>query len=112
MNNRNVAGDADQAGERRRLAAEWAPAFHALGHPERLLMALCLAGRDRSVRELQDDTGLGQSLVSYHLAGLRAAGLVTASPQGRSNRYQLCCADLDDLVRALAGLAATARAGQ
>jgi len=32
--------------------------------------------------------------------------------QGRSNRYQLCCDDLDDLVRALAGLAAIARAGQ
>src|ERR1035438_9170197 len=93
MNNRSVTGDADQASERRRLAAEWAPALRALGHPERLLIALCLAGRERSVRELQDDTGLGQSLVSYHLARLRAAGLVTACSQGRSNRYQLCCAE-------------------
>lgn len=106
-----MAGDTGQAGERRRLAAEWAPALHALGQPERLLIALCLAGSEKSVRELQDETGLGQSLVSYHLAGLRAAGLVTASPQGRSNRYQLCCADLDDLVRGLAGLAAAARTG-
>ena len=101
----------DAADERRRLAAEWAPALHALGQPERLLIALCLAGNEKTVRELQDDTGLGQSLVSYHLAGLRTAGLVTAYPQGRSNRYQLCCADLDDLVRGLAGLAAAARAG-
>jgi len=107
-----VVDDTDQAGERRRLAAEWAPALHALGQPERLLIALYLAGSEKSVRELQDDTGLGQSLVSYHLAGLRAAGLVTASPHGRSNRYQLCCADLDDLARGLAGLAASARAGQ
>jgi len=107
-----VVDDTDQAGERRRLAAEWAPALHALGQPERLLIALYLAGSEKSVRELQDDTGLGQSLVSYHLVGLRAAGLVTASPQGRSNRYQLCCADLDDLARGLAGLAASARAGQ
>jgi DNA-binding transcriptional ArsR family regulator len=107
-----VTGDADRASELRRLAAGWAPALHALGQEERLLIALCLASREKSVRELQDDTGLGQSLVSYHLAGLRAAGLVTACPQGRSNRYQLCCTDLDDLVRALTGLAATARAGQ
>lgn len=112
MNNQDVTGDAGQAAELRRLAAEWAPALHALGQEERLLIALCLAGREKSVRELQDDTGLGQSLVSYHLAGLRIAGLVTACPQGRSNRYQLCCADLDDLVRALAGLAAAARARQ
>src|ERR1035438_8415227 len=45
---------------------------------------------------------------------LKKSSLCLRPHQGliRSNRYQLCCPDLDDLVRALAGLAATARAGQ
>jgi DNA-binding transcriptional ArsR family regulator len=45
-------------------------------------------------------------LVSYHLGELRAAGVVTAVPGGRSNRYRLCCSDLDELLGALAGIEA------
>jgi len=41
---------------------------------------------------------MSQQLVSYHLRELRTAGLVAASVEGRSNRYRLCCSDLDDLV--------------
>ena len=100
----------DRIGDYRRLAEEWAPALHALGQPERLLIALCLAGSEHTVTELQEATGLRQSLVSYHLAGLRSAGLVTVTPEGRSNRYRLCCTDMDQLAGALAGLADTARA--
>lgn len=110
MNNGPVRQEAGQIDERRRLAAEWAPTLHALGHPERLLIALWLAGCERSVRELQEATGMRQSLVSYHLAGLRAAGVVSVTPDGRSNRYRLCCTDLDELVGTLAGLADAARA--
>ncbi len=95
----------DEIGEYRRLAAAWAPALHALGQPERLLIALCLAGSEHTVTELQEATGLRQSLVSYHLAGLRSAGLVAVTPAGRSNRYRLCCADMDELAGALAGAA-------
>lgn len=79
------------------------------GQPERLLLALCLAGSEHTVTELQEATGLRQSLVSYHLAGLRSAGLVTATPAGRSNRYKLCCADMDELASVLAGLAEVSR---
>jgi DNA-binding transcriptional ArsR family regulator len=63
--------------------------LRALGNEERLLIVLWLAGGTRSVRELEQATGLSQSLVSYHLRELRQAALVTASAHGRSNRYRL-----------------------
>lgn len=93
--------------ECRAIAAAWAPTLRALGHPERLLIAVWLAGGTRSVRELEDVTGMSQSLVSYHLRELREAGIVTAVAEGRSNRYRLCCADLDE-VASLIGTLETA----
>jgi len=84
--------------ECRRIAAAWAPTLRALGNEERLLIALWLADGVRSVRELEQATGLSQSLVSYHLRELREAGLVTASAEGRSNRYRLCGSDLDQVA--------------
>lgn len=88
--------------ECRRIAADWAPTLRALANPERLLIVLWLAGGTRSVRELEQATGLGQSLVSYHLRELREAGLVESTAEGRSNRYRLRGSDLDE-VAALIG---------
>jgi len=90
--------DLTEIEECRRIAAAWAPVLHALANEERLLIALWLAGGGRSVRELEQVTGLSQSLVSYHLRELREAGLVAASPEGRSNRYRLCSPDLDQVA--------------
>lgn len=90
--------------ECRRLAETWAPALHALANPERLLIALWLAGTRCTVRDLQDVTGLSQSLVSYHLRELREAGLVTSTPSGRANRYRLSNPDLDKLALLIGGL--------
>src|SRR5437870_13386598 len=95
----NEASEADIA-ECRDLAASWAPVLRALAHEDRLLIALWLAGSTCSVRELEQVTGLGQSLVSYHLRELREAGLVTVTARGRSNRYRLANADLDQLAGA------------
>ena len=47
---------------------------------------------------------MSQSLVSYHLRELREAGLVSATASGRSNRYQLACANLDQLASLIGGL--------
>ena len=84
--------------ECRRIAANWAPILRALANKERLLIALWLAGSECTVRELEQVTGLRQSLVSYHLQELGKAGLVSASPVGRSNRYRLARTDLDQLA--------------
>ncbi len=93
------------------LAVTWAPVLRALGNPERLLITLWLAGTTSTVRDLEHVTGLSQSLVSYHLRELRDAGLVSATAEGRSNRYALAHPDLDSLAALLGGLdgAPTAR---
>lgn len=96
--------------ECRSIAASWAPTLRALGNPERLLIALWLAGGTRSVRELEHVTGMSQSLVSYHLRELREAGVVTASAQGRSNRYRLACANLDEVASLIGTLETAAQA--
>lgn len=80
------------------MATSWAPLLRALANEERLLIVLWLAGTECSVRELEDVTGLKQSLVSYHLGQLRDAGLVLASVEGRSNRYRLARDELDQLA--------------
>jgi DNA-binding transcriptional ArsR family regulator len=90
--------------ECRRIAAAWAPTLRALANEDRLLIVLWLAGGTRSVRELEAATGLSQSLVSYHLRGLSDAGLVTASAEGRSNRYRLRRADLDKVASLMGSL--------
>jgi DNA-binding transcriptional ArsR family regulator len=90
--------------ECRRLAATWAPVLRALANPDRLLITLWLAESSCSVRELEEVTGLSQSLVSYHMAELRKAGLVTATAEGRTNRYSLSHPDLDKLAALVGNL--------
>jgi protein-tyrosine-phosphatase/DNA-binding transcriptional ArsR family regulator len=80
------------------------PGFLQLaGHPVRWRLLRELARSDRQVRELTSLTGHPQSLVSYHLARLRAAQLVSArrsSADGRDAYYTV------DLTRCGALLAA------
>lgn len=84
----------------------WAPKLKALADENRLAIALLLAEAPRSVKDLQDATGLSQALVSHHLKPLRDQELVLVAPQGRSNVYTLCCEELAFLVKGLATLAA------
>jgi DNA-binding transcriptional ArsR family regulator len=87
--------------ECRELADAWAPVLRGMANPDRLLIVLWLAGTSSTVRELEAVTGLRQSLVSYHLKALRDAGLVTATPVGRANRYRLANPELDKLAELL-----------
>lgn len=57
--------------------------FRALGDETRLLLLEILSGGERTVADLMAATGLGQSLVSHHLKGLRAGGLVATRRDGR-----------------------------
>jgi DNA-binding transcriptional ArsR family regulator len=83
-----------------------APLLRALAEPRRLALVLLLAEEARTVKELQEATGLGQTLVSHHLKTLRDQGLVRMEPRGRSNVYELCCDALADPVRVIGALAA------
>lgn len=60
--------------------------------PHRWELLSALSASDRRVGELTELTGTPQSLVSYHLAQLRAAGLISArrsSADGRDSYYRI-----------------------
>lgn len=61
--------------------------FRALGDETRLRLLEILTSGERTVADLMDATGLGQSLVSHHLRSLREAGLVTTRRDGRWIHY-------------------------
>lgn len=86
-------------------ARQLAPVLKALGDENRLAILLTLVAGPCSVVELTARLGLGQTLVSHHLKALRDTGLVTATPVGRSNVYELCCDAVARPVRELAGIA-------
>jgi protein-tyrosine-phosphatase len=77
------------------------------GEPVRWQLLRELARSDRHVRELTGLTGKPQNLVSYHLAKLRAAGLVSARRSSADRRDAYYTVDLD---RFGALLAATGQA--
>jgi ArsR family transcriptional regulator, arsenate/arsenite/antimonite-responsive transcriptional repressor / arsenate reductase (thioredoxin) len=73
------------------------------GHPVRWLLLSELARSDRQVRELKALLGQPQSLVSYHLARLRAGGLVAmrrSSADGRDVYYTIDLARCRELLTA------------
>lgn len=74
--------------------------FRALAEPARLSLVHCLADGPHRVGELSTHLGLAQSTVSAHLAVLRGAGLVSATPDGRATLYRLAHPGLDDLLHA------------
>lgn len=82
------------------------PTLKALADENRAILILLLAERSHTVKELQEATGLTQTLVSHHLALLRERDLVTVVSRGRANVYSLCCEELGTPVRWLASLAA------
>jgi DNA-binding transcriptional ArsR family regulator len=89
-------------------AQHWAPKLKALADENRLLIALLLSDREHSVRQLQDATGLSQTLVSHHLKLLREHNLVSVRVEGRSNHYSLCCSELQTIIEALSGATTSA----
>jgi DNA-binding transcriptional ArsR family regulator len=69
----------------------------ALSHPLRQQILDHLAQRSMSVRELTDATDVSQPVMSQHLKVLKDAGLVSATPVGARNIYDLDGEKLDKL---------------
>ena len=63
--------------------------FKALAHPVRIRILEILVAGERSVQQLQEELGLGQSVVSQQLSVLRASNIVTGRKEGASVRYGL-----------------------
>ncbi len=90
----------------RETARSLAPVLKALSDENRLAILVLLAERPRTVVELTDELGIGQTLASHHLKALRDTGLVAATAEGRANRYSICCEAIAEPVRYLSGMAA------
>jgi protein-tyrosine-phosphatase len=79
--------------------------LRVLAHDLRWALVRLLAGSDLRVREMVAATGEAPNLVTYHLAQLRAAGLVwvrRSTADGRDSYYAL---DLDSVGAAVRGVA-------
>ena len=67
-----------------------AAAYHALGDPTRLTLALALrGGRELCVCDLSWIVQRSQNLVSHHMKVLKARGLVRSRKQGKMTIYAL-----------------------
>ena len=77
--------------------------FHALSDEKRLRIIEVLRGGERCVCDLVDVLDAGQSLLSFHLKTLKAAGLVSDRKQGRWSYYRLN-ADPFEEVREIAAM--------
>ncbi len=63
--------------------------FKVLAEPARLQILNCLRGREMSVSELVEETGLGQANVSKHLQSLHKLGFVSRRKDGLFVHYAL-----------------------
>ncbi|HEX2187325.1 MAG TPA: metalloregulator ArsR/SmtB family transcription factor [Longimicrobiaceae bacterium] len=72
--------------------------FRGLADPSRLAILESLRAGPRSVGEVVEATGLGQSNVSNHLACLLGCGLVAREPRGRRAFYRLADERVDELL--------------
>jgi protein-tyrosine-phosphatase len=81
------------------------------GHPLRWHLLTELARSDRSVKELTESAGEPQNLVSYHLAKLRRAGLVTTRRSARDRRDTYYAADLPRCAALLDDIGASLHLG-
>lgn len=78
--------------------------LRVLSNQKRLLILCKLGEGERSVQELQDETGLGQSTVSQQLAKLRGERLVKARREAQSVYYSLSSIEVEALIETLYGL--------
>jgi len=76
-----------------------------LAHDLRWTIVGLLVPGDLRTSEIVERTGQPPSLVSYHLARLRDAGLVSARRSSADGRDSYHCLDLDALGQAMAGAA-------
>lgn len=78
--------------------------FGAIADPTRFAILQRLRSEERRVGELCKETGLAQSLMSFHLKTLREAGLLRSRKDGRSIWYSLDAAGTTRLRRLVESL--------
>lgn len=73
-----------------------------LGDTSRLSIIRSIGNKALSVTEIINETGLSQTLVSFHLRNLREAGIVTTRREGPFIYYSLKDLSLIDILDRLA----------
>jgi ArsR family transcriptional regulator, arsenate/arsenite/antimonite-responsive transcriptional repressor len=81
--------------------------FHALSDERRLRILEALRGGELCVCDLQDELGMAQSLLSFHLKALRDAGLVSVRREGRWAHYSIDSEGMAHALEAVGQLGAT-----
>jgi DNA-binding transcriptional ArsR family regulator len=81
--------------------------FKVLGDENRLRILQTLERGERSVSEILEETGLAQTLASFHLRTLREAGVVTTERRGPFIFYSLADPSLPNLLEACSKYATT-----
>ena len=69
-----------------------------LGDANRLAIIHTIGKSSRSVTEIIEETGLSQTLVSFHLRTMREKGIVTTRRDGPFIYYSLTAPELYDLI--------------
>lgn len=77
---------------------ELAKIIKALGDANRLAIIHAIGKSSRSVTEIIQDTGLSQTLVSFHLRVMREKGIVRTRRDGPFIYYRLTATELYDLI--------------
>jgi DNA-binding transcriptional ArsR family regulator len=78
--------------------------FKLLNDPNRLRILLAIGRGSRPVSEIMQETGLPQTLVSFHLRPLRESGMLAAERRGPFVYYRVTEPRLIDLLASLAGV--------
>jgi DNA-binding transcriptional ArsR family regulator len=81
--------------------------FKVLGDENRLRILQALERGERSVSEILEETGLPQTLASFHLRTLREARVVATERRGPFIFYSLADPSLPNLLEACSKYAAT-----
>lgn len=84
---------------------ELAKIIKALGDANRLAIIHTIGKSSRSVTEIIQDTGLSQTLVSFHLRVMREKGIVRTRRDGPFIYYRLTTPELYDLIGELSRVA-------
>jgi ArsR family transcriptional regulator len=93
-----------------RSAGAAAMLLKGLANRHRLMILCTLAGGERSVGDLAEEVGLGQSALSQHLARLRALGIVAARREAQSIYYRVADPAAARLLETLAAIFCPPRA--
>lgn len=65
--------------------------LRSIAEPTRLKIVHLLANGEKSVTEIAEATSIPLVNISHHLGCMKAGGVVTVEPKGRSKIYKLAC---------------------